>query len=170
MTVSSIGDAVIVADAVAHVIFVNAVAAELIGRAVPDTRGRALTEVFAIFDEHTGQALQGALADVPVTAPSAQNMKRACLRRPDGTSVLVDVSSAPLQQADGAAYGSVLIFRTAAAHAAEQGFHENHGGDEFFSALAHELRNPLAPIRTALQIMQVVEDDGATSSAARTII
>jgi CheY-like chemotaxis protein len=75
-----------------------------------------------------------------------------------------------MQQADGTSYGIVLIFRTAAPHAAEQGFHENHGGDEFFSALAHELRNPLAPIRNALQIMQVVEDDGATSSAARTII
>jgi PAS domain S-box-containing protein len=170
MTVSSIGDAVIVADAIGRVTFVNSVGEELIGRTVADARGRPLTEVFPIFNEHTGEVLQGALANLPVTPPSTQNIKRACLRRADGTSEVVDVSSAPMQQADGTSYGIVLIFRTAAPHAAEQGFHENHGGDEFFSALAHELRNPLAPIRNALQIMQVVEDDGATSSAARTII
>jgi len=40
----------------------------------------------------------------------------------------------------------------------------------FLSRLAHELRNPLAPIRMALQIMQVSEDDIATVRAARVII
>ena len=41
---------------------------------------------------------------------------------------------------------------------------------EFLARLAHELRNPLAPIRMALQIMQVSEDDVATTRAARVII
>jgi CheY-like chemotaxis protein len=36
--------------------------------------------------------------------------------------------------------------------------------------LAHELRNPLAPIRMALQIMQLSEADVGTSRAARVII
>ena len=40
----------------------------------------------------------------------------------------------------------------------------------FLARLAHELRNPLAPIRMALQIMQMSEDDVATTRAARVII
>ena len=40
----------------------------------------------------------------------------------------------------------------------------------FLSRLAHELRNPLAPIRMALQIMQVAEGDVATARAARVIV
>jgi CheY-like chemotaxis protein len=40
----------------------------------------------------------------------------------------------------------------------------------FLARLAHELRNPLAPIRMALQIMQMAENDVATSRAARVII
>ncbi len=40
----------------------------------------------------------------------------------------------------------------------------------FLARLAHELRNPLAPIRMALQIMQMSEDDVGTTRAARVII
>lgn len=38
------------------------------------------------------------------------------------------------------------------------------------SRLVHELRNPLAPIRMAMQIMQMSESDVATARAARVII
>jgi CheY-like chemotaxis protein/two-component sensor histidine kinase len=42
--------------------------------------------------------------------------------------------------------------------------------EEFLATLAHELRNPLAPIRSAVQIMRMAEGDQATTSAARAII
>ncbi|HEV8362093.1 MAG TPA: ATP-binding protein [Gemmatimonadaceae bacterium] len=42
--------------------------------------------------------------------------------------------------------------------------------DEFLATLAHELRNPLAPIRNALHIMQLAEDDGAAIDQARTMM
>ncbi len=58
-------------------------------------------------------------------------------------------------------------FRTASeAHASAI----SPGQSAFLARLAHELRNPLAPIRMALQIMQAAEDDVATSRAARVII
>jgi signal transduction histidine kinase len=34
--------------------------------------------------------------------------------------------------------------------------------DEFLATLAHELRNPLAPIRTGLEVMKIAKDDPAT--------
>ncbi|HUN25975.1 MAG TPA: response regulator [Steroidobacteraceae bacterium] len=42
--------------------------------------------------------------------------------------------------------------------------------DEFLATLAHELRNPLAPIRSAIEIMRIAEGDYATAAAARAII
>lgn len=42
--------------------------------------------------------------------------------------------------------------------------------EEFLATLAHELRNPLAPIRSAVEIMRMAEGDEATTSAARAII
>lgn len=40
--------------------------------------------------------------------------------------------------------------------------------DEFLATLAHELRNPLAPIRTGLEVMKLAKDDPATVEEART--
>src|SRR6185312_7917975 len=37
--------------------------------------------------------------------------------------------------------------------------------DEFLATLAHELRNPLAPIRTATEIMKVADSDPARMAA-----
>jgi two-component system, sensor histidine kinase len=42
--------------------------------------------------------------------------------------------------------------------------------DEFLATLAHELRNPLAPIRNALFLMKMTPDDARTLAAARDMI
>src|SRR5258708_1250194 len=42
--------------------------------------------------------------------------------------------------------------------------------DEFLAVLAHELRNPLAPIRNALQIMRLAANNGPLMEEARTMI
>ncbi|TFZ06201.1 response regulator [Ramlibacter henchirensis] len=42
--------------------------------------------------------------------------------------------------------------------------------DEFMAVLAHELRNPLAPIRNAVHVLKVCRDDDARSAWARSII
>jgi PAS domain S-box-containing protein len=42
--------------------------------------------------------------------------------------------------------------------------------DEFLATLAHELRNPLAPIRNALQILDRADRDEATAQAARAMM
>jgi signal transduction histidine kinase len=42
--------------------------------------------------------------------------------------------------------------------------------DEFLATLAHELRNPLAPIRNAAEIMKVADSDPARMAAARGLI
>ncbi|MEX0867965.1 MAG: PAS domain S-box protein [Pirellulales bacterium] len=43
----------------------------------------------------------------------------------------------------------------------------DHRKDEFLATLAHELRNPLAPIRTGLEVMKHATDDPARMEAVR---
>lgn len=42
--------------------------------------------------------------------------------------------------------------------------------DEFLATLAHELRNPLAPIRSGLEVLRLSEGDPATSAQARSMM
>jgi signal transduction histidine kinase/CheY-like chemotaxis protein len=42
--------------------------------------------------------------------------------------------------------------------------------DEFLATLAHELRNPLAPIRNALYLMQTTPDDREATASARAMV
>jgi PAS domain S-box-containing protein len=42
--------------------------------------------------------------------------------------------------------------------------------DEFLATLAHELRNPLAPIRNGLQVLKLAESDAATREEVRTMM
>ena len=54
---------------------------------------------------------------------------------------------------------------------AEEALQEaNRRKDEFIATLAHELRNPLAPIRTGLQILGAESSSAASASRAREII
>lgn len=46
----------------------------------------------------------------------------------------------------------------------------DHKKDEFLATLAHELRNPLAPIRTGLQLMQMTDGNVETIERARTMM
>ncbi len=42
--------------------------------------------------------------------------------------------------------------------------------DEFLATLAHELRNPLAPIRNALELLRIADDDRAVREEARALM
>jgi signal transduction histidine kinase len=61
--------------------------------------------------------------------------------------------------------------RTAALRAREEQLKEaSRRKDEFLAMLAHELRNPLAPIRNALQIMRLADGDAAEVGQARDLM
>ncbi|NHZ39417.1 ATP-binding protein [Massilia aquatica] len=47
---------------------------------------------------------------------------------------------------------------------------EDQRKDEFLATLAHELRNPLAPIRSGLQIMRVAQGDAAATERVRAMM
>jgi signal transduction histidine kinase len=173
MISASSGDAVIVTDAHGCVTFMNEVAEELTGGRAATGLYRPLREVIPIVSEAADDAVVDLFAPLVNGSADTAPVCSCALLRADGTRVRIDARSAPIRTADATLAGSIVIFRPSSAGPEER--YKVRAGqpkDDFFAILAHELRNPLAPIRNALQIMQLVQDDGdgATTSAARVII
>jgi PAS domain S-box-containing protein len=168
---SSVGDGIIVTDASGLVTFINARAEELTGRGTKVALERPLAEVYSIADQRTGGPPSDPFTRIAKRSAIHKLASERLLLRADGSSIPVDENATPMRRADGTLLGVVVSFRDSNARRARKAdLCEDERKGDFFAVLAHELRNPLAPIRNALHIMQVVQDDGATTSAARVII
>ncbi|MEO7731592.1 MAG: ATP-binding protein, partial [Kofleriaceae bacterium] len=96
----------------------------------------------------------------------------ARLRRPPPDGVLedrfFDLIYQPLVDAEGAVTGIAVVAHdvTALATARRAAETANRAKDEFLAMLGHELRNPLAPITTALELMRMRPEVGAARERA----
>lgn len=101
--------------------------------------------------------------------------------RSDGASVYVSLTISPLRDDHGRVIGASKIARDITGRRRLEGEREelanhlrqlaadlseaNHRKDQFLALLAHELRNPLAPISNAAHILHGSDGDGATVQA-----
>ena len=159
----SIGDAVIATDARGCVMFLNPVAEQLTGWPTDEAKGKPLAQVFSVVHEQTR-----APAETPVERALHEGKvvgmaNHTVLIRRDGGETAIDDSAAPIRGEDGSLQGVVLVFRDVGqARSAqlkqeslvEEAVRANRAKDEFLAMLGHELRNPLAPILTALELMR----------------
>ena len=89
--------------------------------------------------------------------------------RGDGTRVYVQNDVEPVYDAEGVVCGCISVFvdvtdrHLSALTLLDAGRRK----DEFLATLSHELRNPLAPIRTALEVMRLGKGDPALVERAR---
>ncbi len=93
--------------------------------------------------------------------------------RPDGTAVWVSMTITPIRDAaTGVAEGAlaVVLDITGRKLAEDEVIEASHRKDEFLAMLAHELRNPLAPISAAAELMAVVKLDEARLKRTSAII
>jgi PAS domain S-box-containing protein len=143
---------------------------EMVGRA--NLVGRPIREVFPELprDAHVFRMLETVYeSGEPFTA------NEYCVpidRNGDGTvrDVFFQVNSQPMRDADGRVTSvmAVAVDVTSQVLARREVELANRSKDEFLAMLGHELRNPLAPIVTALQLMRLRGDE--TLSKERTII
>jgi len=79
----------------------------------------------------------------------------------DGESRYIYGNTAPLTDESGEVIGSVAAFMdiTAQKRAEHALLEESRRKDEFLAMLAHELRNPLAPIQTGVDLMNLLQID-----------
>ncbi len=89
--------------------------------------------------------------------------------RPDGSVLYVQNDVEPLFDTHGNIYGCVsVIVDLTERRTAEMALREaDRRKDEFLATLSHELRNPLAPIRAALEVMRLGREDPALIEKAR---
>jgi PAS domain S-box-containing protein len=164
VTLESIGDAVIATDMEGRLTFLNPVAEELTGWRAAEAVGRPLPEVFHIVNEETRKPAENPIAKVLREGTVAGLANHTILISRSGREIPIDDCAAPILGNEGELLGVVMVFHDIverrklelelslrAAHLAEA----DRRKDEFLAMLAHELRNPLAPIRNALHLLGV---------------
>jgi PAS domain S-box-containing protein len=171
VTLSSIGDAVIVTDAEGTITFLNEVAESLVGRTLAYARGRPLADVFRIINEQDGLPVEDPVRKALRSAAIVGLAKHTVLVGPDGSNIPIDDSAAPIRLGD-RIIGAVLIFRDISERRrSEQALLDaDRRKDEFLATLAHELRNPLAPIRNAMRIISAHAGADANLGKAKQVI
>ena len=162
-----------------HVIeLANPLSCRVWGRTEEDLLGRPLVEALP---ELADQPFKTLLDDVFRTGISQVGKETPARldRRGDGTlyTVYFNFVYTPLKDVDGTIEGIlVLAFdvtdevtaRNEMSHLRANAEAANRTKDEFLAMLGHELRNPLAPILTALQLMTLRGDGSAVKE--RTVI
>jgi PAS domain S-box-containing protein len=111
VTLSSIGDAVIVTDANGVVTFVNPVAAELTGWEPGAAAGQPLERVFHIINEETRQLVENPVSKVLHQGTVVGLANHTLLVGRDGREIAIDDSGSPIRGEDGKIGGVVLVFR-----------------------------------------------------------
>ena len=110
VTLASIGDAVITADADGRVTFLNSVACSLTGWTPEEAVGKTVPDVLNILNEQTRK---------PVENPAERALKdgiivglanHTILIGKDGSERAIDDSAAPIRDANGGVIGVVLVF------------------------------------------------------------
>jgi PAS domain S-box-containing protein len=91
------------------------------------------------------------------------------IQRPDGERRNVLAYARPIHDEDGAVTGAVnvLVDISEQKLVEEQLRRADRAKDQFLAMLAHELRNPLAPMHNALRIMRLAADDASAVEQAR---
>jgi PAS domain S-box-containing protein len=85
--------------------------------------------------------------------------------RKDGSRVDVSLTISPIRNSDGRIIGASKIARDITARK-----EEDRRKNEFLALLAHELRNPLAPIRNGLQVMRLAAGDCQAVEQVRSVM
>jgi PAS domain S-box-containing protein len=165
--VESSGDAIIGEDLDGTITTWNAGAERLYGYRADEVLGRPVSVLMP-----AGQA-----DELPATLDKLRRGERidhyeTVGLRKDGMPVPVSLSISPIRDAHGAVVGAAKIARDITERKRLEGELEaratqlaeaNRQKDEFLAMLAHELRNPLAPLRTGLHILRLPQ----TPAAAR---
>ncbi len=156
-------DAIVSLDRGGHVISWNAGAQRLFGLTDAEVRGRDFTTLFAdaddfratLNDARSGSDWRGEFA---LAAPNAATHVDAVFDRIfDETGQL-------------AGFGVILRDITQQHQAQQTLLESSRQKDEFLAMLGHELRNPLAPIRNAAQVIALLAHENPKARSAAAII
>jgi PAS domain S-box-containing protein len=153
-------------DANARITFANRRMAEILRCTVEEVLGHAKWDFILPEDQEKVRALY--------ERRRAGISEQADIRflRKDGTTIWTLMAARPLFDEQGTFQGALDLFTDVTERRrAEESLREaDRRKDEFLAMLAHELRNPLAPIRNALQLLKLAGNDPGVSQRARELM
>jgi PAS domain S-box-containing protein len=172
VTLSSIGDAVITTDTEAKVTFLNPMAEMMTGWKTSEACGQPLEKIFNIINEDSRKPAKSPVEIVLRDGIVVGLANHTALIGKDGTERSIEDSAAPIRDASGRISGAVMVFHDVTQRRrAERALKEaDQRKDQFLAMLAHELRNPLVPIRNGLQILNLAGNNPAMAENARSIM
>jgi len=150
VTLTSIGDGVIATDDRGKVTFMNPIAERLTGRSSRDSYGKAVTEVFPIFNELSREPVPNPVDKVMQFGHIVGLANHTVLQHADGTLTPIEDSAAPIKDDNGRLAGVVLVFRDASAEKMSQELlrktEKIAAAARLAATVAHEINNPLEAV------------------------
>ena len=145
----------------------NAAAQSITGYDAAEAIGRNHADFFAAAERAAGKPM----AEISAARETGRAESQGCWLRKDGSEFSISMVITPVLDVEGALRGYAVVTRDLSGQRRllelEQATRRTH---EFLAVLGHELRNPLAPMRNAISIMQLHPQMPAVLSAPRDII
>jgi PAS domain S-box-containing protein len=158
VTLGSIGDAVIATDKTGTVSYVNQIAEDLTGIKLAEARGKAIHEVFPIFNEHTRRPVDNPVAKVLESGRIMGLANHTVLQRRDGTLIPIEDSAAPIYDDQHQLRGVVMVFRDVTLEKQSQSVMRKAeklaAAGRLAATMAHEINNPLEAVGNLIYIVK----------------
>ncbi|MGC8643512.1 MAG: hybrid sensor histidine kinase/response regulator, partial [Isosphaeraceae bacterium] len=137
-------------DPQGKITFANARLAEMLGIPLAELAGRS---VFDFIDPLDHSLVVGKLEERRQGQADVHDLR---FRRADGGELWAIVSASPYKDDQGAVVGILWMLTdiTGRKHTEEELRKADRRKEEFLAVLSHELRNPLAPIQTAVDLLE----------------
>ncbi len=110
VTLQSIGDGVVTTDADGNIDYVNPVAQDLTGWHVRSAKGRHITEIMMIVNEHTRAPVENPVVRCLKEGRVVTLAENSVLITREGTEIPIQDSAAPIRDRIGNIIGSVMVF------------------------------------------------------------
>jgi PAS domain S-box-containing protein len=174
ITLDAMGSFVGLLDPQGRVLELNKTALDAVGLQLSDVVGKAFWDTTWW---QVSEDVRTTLRDAIGRAAAGETVRwhtQICGGAEGRQAIVIDASLTPVRAADGRiAYVCAELRDITEKQAREEGLRHaaesaNRAKDEFLAILGHELRNPLSPILTALELMKLRGDAGAERE--RTVI
>jgi len=149
VTLSSIGDGVIVVDDSEQIAFINKAAEDLTGWKNMEAVNQKIENVFNIINERTMKKVLCPTRTALKKNRAVDLANHTLLVKKNGSTINIDDSAAPIRNPQGIVLGAVLIFRDIT-----QKKYLEQKKDDFVSIASHELKTPVTSIKLFVELLQ----------------
>jgi PAS domain S-box-containing protein len=171
-TLTCMADGVLVADLQGRLTLMNPAAAEMTAWTNEEANGLPWWEVLALRREDGQDDLENPIDRALRNEGVVHETMPLVLTARSGHTIPIAYSAAPVRDSQGNVTGVVVVFRDESERRRTELALRNadRRKDEFLATLAHELRNPLAPISMGLELLKISDDDPQAAEEVRTMM